>query len=267
MALLAAFSGDSELHRAVTRVLCGQHSVVATTSWARFLTLVRERPITSVVLDDLVLDRAGGVVAAVAELRTRFPSVGCVLVARPFSDPHALLRLGRTRVENLVLVPQDALEEGLARELAKVTRNGTIGLVTGALSPYLPARETLALKSALNAGRYGWSAEDLAERAGLSRPHMSVRLKHAGLPSTGQLLIWARLLHAGRWLTDPGRSAESVSRQLEYSSGAAFRRALRNFTGATPTQVIERGGIDFVLEQFLSVCAVDGDRGAGQSAA
>src|ERR671934_141929 len=46
---------------------------------------------------------------------------------------------------------------------------------------------------------------------------------------------------------EPGRTGESVSRQLEYSSGAAFRRALREYTGATPTHVAERGGLEFVL--------------------
>jgi AraC-like DNA-binding protein len=67
----------------------------------------------------------------------------------------------------------------------------------------------------------------------------------------GHFLLWVRLFHAGHWLTEPGRTGESISRQLEYSSGAAFRRALRHYTGATPTQVRERGGLPFVLGCFL----------------
>jgi AraC-like DNA-binding protein len=78
-----------------------------------------------------------------------------------------------------------------------------------------------------------------------------------GLPSAGQLLVWAKLLHASRWLGDPGRSAESVSRQLEYSSGAAFRRALRTFVGATPTEVVTEGGLRFILGRFLDECGID----------
>ena len=79
-------------------------------------------------------------------------------------------------------------------------------------------------------------------------------MKRLGLPSTGHLLTWARLLHAGRWLEEPGRSGESVSRQLEYSSGAAFRRALKQYTGATPTEVVEAGGLGFVIESFVECC-------------
>jgi AraC-like DNA-binding protein len=107
----------------------------------------------------------------------------------------------------------------------------------------------------------------LASTAGLSRPHLSVCLKAAGLPSVGHLLVWARLLHAARWLTDPGRSAESVSRQLDYSSGAAFRRALRSYTGATPTEVIEAGGLPYLLDRFLTRCGIGLARGEGLSVA
>ncbi len=85
-------------------------------------------------------------------------------------------------------------------------------------------------------------------------------MKRLGLPSTGHLLTWARLLHAGRWIEEPGRTGQSVSRQLEYSSGAAFRRALKAYTGASPTQVAERGGLEFVLGRFVERCGLQAGR-------
>jgi AraC-like DNA-binding protein len=85
-------------------------------------------------------------------------------------------------------------------------------------------------------------------------------MKRIGLPSTGHLQTWARLLHAGRWLEEPGRTAESVSRQLEYSSGAAFRRALKQYTGATPTEVVESGGLKFVIARFMERCGLQAGR-------
>jgi AraC-like DNA-binding protein len=112
-----------------------------------------------------------------------------------------------------------------------------------------------------------WTTGRLAEVLALSRPHLSVCLKHAGLPSAGHLLVWSRLLHAGRWLTDPGRTAESVSRQLEYSSGAAFRRALRSYVGASPTEVKAYGGLTFILDRFLVRCNLDRHRRDGRSVA
>ncbi|MGD2123958.1 MAG: AraC family transcriptional regulator, partial [Gemmatimonadota bacterium] len=97
-----------------------------------------------------------------------------------------------------------------------------------------------------------WSAEQMAEEVGLTRPYLSECFKRVGFPSLGHFLLWTRLFHAAHWLQEPGRTGESVGRQLEYSSGAAFRRALKLYTNATPTQIRENGGLGFVLQIFLS---------------
>jgi AraC-like DNA-binding protein len=127
-------------------------------------------------------------------------------------------------------------------------------LVARALSPYLPRRELEAVRIAMEGVHHRWSADTFARVVGLSRPFLSERLKACCLPSAGHLLIWARLLHAGFWLEEPGRTGESVSRQLEYSSGAAFRRVLKLYTGATPGEVIEGGGLHFVMARFQETC-------------
>ncbi len=87
------------------------------------------------------------------------------------------------------------------------------------------------------------------------------------MPSAGHLLTWSKLLHAGRWLDDPGRSAESVSRQLEYSSGAAFRRTLHNYVGGTPTSLRDRGAFRRVLAAFLDECGLGDSLGVDRSVA
>jgi AraC-like DNA-binding protein len=131
----------------------------------------------------------------------------------------------------------------------------------------IPRIEYEVVRAALDGALLGWRADDLADRAGWTRAHLSVRLRDCGLPSAGHLLLWARLLHAARWLEEPGRSAESVSRQLDYANGPAFRRALRNYVAATPTQVRRGGGIRWMLEQFLDVCGLGDSVGADLSVA
>jgi AraC-like DNA-binding protein len=126
--------------------------------------------------------------------------------------------------------------------------------VTRAFSPYLASRELDTVRFAMDRVHQRLSAEHFATALGLSRPFLSERLKASGLPSAGHLLTWARLLHAGFWLEEPGRTGESVSRQLEYSSGAAFRRALKLYTGATPTEVARDGGLGFVLARLFEKC-------------
>jgi len=267
MPFLALLSRDVDVERAVRRPLEERHVVARAGGWDRFVHLVRERPVTVAVLDESSLPAPAGTAGAVAELRSAFPSLPLILVARPDMDPFSLLRLGRAGVERLVLVRVDDLEGGIVEAVGRALHASTEALVTRAVSSYLPARALGAVRLSLEGVQRRWNAGSLADQAGLSRPHLSVCLKAAGLPSVGHLLVWARLLHAGRWLTDPGRSAESVSRQLDYSSGAAFRRALRHYAGATPTRVIEAGGFPFVLKRFVARNGLTRARGKGLSVA
>ncbi len=254
MPFLCLLTRDAEVERAVRRALETHHVVARCGRWERFLATVRERPATCAILDEASLPTLGRPAGAAAELRARFPSVGVVWLARRGSDPLDLLHLGRSGVERLVLVPVDDLVRDVEAGVAWAMARSTGALVTREISPYLPARILATVRYALDNVHRRPSAADLADSVRLTRPHLSVCLKAFGLPSAGHLLVWTRLLHAGRWLSDPGRSAESISRQLDYSSGAAFRRALRSYVGATPTRVAESGGLGFVLERFLRRC-------------
>jgi AraC-like DNA-binding protein len=183
--------------------------------------------------------------------------VGVVFVARPHVDPVSLFRLGRAGIQSLVLLPLDVLTpHELSRAIWGALGSSTDAMVARAVSPLVPPREARAVRLALEGVQRGWSTEELARAVGLTRPHASVRLKSCGLPSAGHLLTWAKLLHAGKWLTDPGRSAQSVSRQLEYSSGAAFRRALRAYGNLTPGEVKASGGLGAILTRFLDACGL-----------
>lgn len=267
MAFVSLLTRDPQVERAVRRPLEDRHVVALCGGWERLLHSIRERPATCAILDEAYLPPLGRPSGALAELRRRFPSVAVVWLARPVSDPRDLLRLGQAGVDRLLLVPVDDVERDVGASVGRALGRGTEALVTRQVSPYLPARSLAALRLALDDVHRRLPADDFAGRLGLSRPHLSVCLRAAGLPSAGHLLVWARLLHAGRWLADPGRSAESVSRQLDYSSGAAFRRALRAYLGATPTRVAREGGLAFVLERFLRLCGLDGPDRQGRSAA
>lgn len=259
MALFALLTRDLAVDWAVRDIQAGDPAVVRTASWNRLRWLVRERPVGGVILDAGALPGRRDSVSVMSELTGRFPSVAPILIARSSTRPQTLLRLGRVGLEHLVLVHLDHLRSSLAEAVRRALRHGTEGLVTRVLSPYLPAGETRALRLALTGVLWGWDAEELALQVGFTRPHLSVRLKKVGLPPTGHLLLWARLLHAGRWLDDPGRTAESTSRQLGYANGATFRRALRNHVGCTPTELRRHGAFDFVMSRFLEYCDVERD--------
>lgn len=257
MPLLTVFSGAPDIYQALREPAADSLAVAAARSWEGLLRLVRERPTTAAVVDSAALPRHLSEEEAVGELRRRFPSLGVVFVSRPHVDPVSLFRLGRAGIRSLVLLPLDELSgQDLATAVWSALESSTEAHVTRTVSPYVPERASRALRLALEGVQRGWSTEDLSRAVGLTRAHASVRLKACGLPSVGHLLTWAKLLHAGRWLSDPGRSAQGVSRQLEYSSGAAFRRALRTYAGMRPSEVKASGGLAPVLACFLDACHI-----------
>jgi len=257
MPLVSVFSNVSAVHRALRESPEATLAVAAARSWDGLLRQVRERPTTIVVIDSGALPPRLSGDDAVGELRRRFPSLGLVFIARPQVDPVSLFRLGRAGIRSLVLLPLDVLStDELRAAIWGALVSSTESLVTRAVSPHVPDFEARTVRLALEGVQRGWGAEDLARSLGMTRPHASFRLKSSGLPSAGHLLTWAKLLHAGRWLMDPGRSAQSVSRQLEYSSGAAFRRALRVYGGMTPSEVKGGGGLTAVLGRFLDACGL-----------
>lgn len=266
MAFVFLLTRDVDVERGARRALEDRHVVARAGGWERLLHTVRERPVTCVIVDDGCLGQRHPWSAA-SELRERFPSVPVVWLARSGGDPFDLLRLGRAGVERLLHLGGQDLERELHGNVAKALGRGTEALVTREISPYLPQRLLVTVRWSLDAVHRRLSADQVAEGMGLSRPHLSLLLKGQGLPSLGHLLVWGRLLHAGRWLADPGRSAESVSRQLDYSSGAAFRRALRRYVGATPTEVLEGGGYSFVMDRFMDRCGLVRPLGEGRNAA
>lgn len=254
MPLIALLTRDRTVENATVAALGPVHHLPRIATWSKLLWWVREHPATCVVADGAALPRRSPEVA-LRGFRELYPSVPIVVVSPEAIGGEALFRLGRAGLTDLVLLPIDGMVHALPRAVHRALAwTSTDGLVTRTVSPSLPRRELQAVRLAMEAVQHGWDTDGFAGRAGLSRAHLSVLLRARGLPSAGHLLTWARMLHAGRWLCDPGRTAESVSRQLSYSNGAAFRRALRNYVGATPTEVIADGGVMRVLERFVQAC-------------
>ena len=267
MALVYHYSQKPGTLSFVRDALAGLHDVAEARTWERLDNALRERPVSLCVVDIAGFGLADGGREELLALRRRFPSIVFLLLESGQIEPRRLLALGRLGFRSLVLMGYEGQEWGLRRNVERAWEGTVASRVLRAVSAELPLREARVLGVALDHVHLCWSAEVLAERVGLSRPFLSVLLKRAGLPSAGRLLVWIRLLHVAEWLGDPGRTGQSVSRQLEYSSGAAFRRVLKNYTGATPTRVVASGGLPFVLRHFLRQTGFDKAVGAYTSVA
>jgi AraC-like DNA-binding protein len=228
-----------------------RHSLVTSASWGGLNRVIREKPATGIIVSFEAIPTYPSRERAIVGLNARFPNSALVLMVKREGDPHTLFRLGKIGIRNLVFAPLDRRGNELTRTLAQALSRSPASRVSRLLGTFLSGRELKTANLAMDSIHQRWSAEDLAGEVGLTRPHLSECFKEVGLPSIGHFLLWAKLFYAGHWLEEPGRSGESVARQLKYSSGAAFRRALKLYTGATPTQVKEDGGLRFVVRQFF----------------
>lgn len=255
MALIGIFTRNRALRDQVRSALEPLHGVVDAPTWDALLRTIRERPVGGLLVhlgEEGMRNRSA--IAPLLDVRRRFPSVGLIPVLDDARNPRALFELGKAGFENLVLLSAGGLQWELRRWVARAGLSGVTSTVLRALRSFVPPSEMGAVRTAVDGLHHYWSAEEYSEVVGLSRPFLSERFKRCGLPSVGHLLVWVRLMHAAQWLPDPGRTGQSVSRQLQYSSGAAFRRALRNYVGRTPTQVAEKGGLSYVLGRFMAAC-------------
>lgn len=259
MSLFAVLSVDDTLRARLDDVLPPEHDLARAVTWGGLRRLVRERPVSGVIVDSERLvhsmsPRPDVAVRGLKELGKDFPSVGVIVVAQPGTQGELLFHLGCAGLADLRLVQRSELPYQLRPELRKALRWSAASRVTQALASQVPRRHLPLVRRSLETLHRKLSADDFARAVGTHRPQLSQRLTRSGLPSVGRLLLWGRLLQAAVWLVEPGRTAESVSRQLEYSSGAAFRRVLRNRLRATPSEVVAAGGLPFVLDHFLRSC-------------
>lgn len=259
MSLITVLSRDPDVRTAVER-LPRLASVSTARRWERLANLALERPVTDVIFDGGAFEAGDDVGRLISDFHHRFPSIGLTFVAPGRLDPGDFLAVGRLMDgRGLYLGTFADVSTDVRRGLAASARRSVSGRLLQAVGHRLGAFERTVLRAAMGAVVLGWDADRFAAHVGYSRPHLSVRLRRAHLPSAGRLLSWARLLHAGQWLTDPGRTGQSVARQLDYANGSTFRRALRNFVGLTPTQVVLGGGFRIVCEAFMDLCGLGGD--------
>ena len=99
------------------------------------------------------------------------------------------------------------------------------------------------------------SVEAVAAAVGVSRKTVAARLAAAGLPPAGTLVCWGRVLLAAWWLQHDGRAVERVAHALGFADGTGLHHLLVRYTGRSPRQVREAGGLGAVLPQFAA--AVD----------
>jgi AraC-like DNA-binding protein len=184
-------------------------------------------------------------------LRRRQPPLAIVVYADFENHEMDLFELGRLKVDGVILAgtndhPSDtrAAVEGALSAAAAL---GVVAALDGQLHPF----GVECLRWAVEHAEENPSADEMASAMGLTPGTLTRELVEHGLPSPGRILLWGRLFRAARLMSNPDRSIEETAFRAGYSSASALGRALRRETGHSPTELLRRGGLGYVLDAFL----------------
>ncbi|HEX7120233.1 MAG TPA: AraC family transcriptional regulator [Longimicrobiales bacterium] len=254
MALIAALLPD-HADRGCLAAAAPPHGVAWAGSWRDLYQVVRTKPVAAAVADLHAESRKDGVLR-VLRFAQRFPLTPILVWGE--LDGRELYRLGKAGAADVILARDADDRRFLAEVLDATLDRGLAPLIDERLRGRVSEVARSLVHEAASRIPDQIQVPDLALVRGVSVSTLERRCERWGLPTPGRLLLWLRVLYGLRWLQEPGRSVESVASQLGYSSGAAFRRAIKATVGGRPSPLRNRGGIERALDRFIAECPGDG---------
>jgi AraC-like DNA-binding protein len=249
MSLLAALLPNERDRESLRGAAPSAVGIIWVSSWQELYSAVREQPITMAVTDLHAEPRRDGALR-VYRFHRRYPHTPLIAWGEP--DGRELFRLGKAGASEIVL-KRDTANPVLIAELLAAAESERLANLLAARVLETVADEALAvLRYAADEVPNHVQVPQIAQAFGMSVSTLERRCERWGMPTPGRTLLWLRVLFGIRWLLEPGRSVESVAGQLGYSSGAAFRRAVKATVGGRPTPLRSARGFEHAIELFLS---------------
>lgn len=260
MTLIAALLTD-QLDRNALVDATARYRVLWARDWRHLSRLVRRRPVFAAIAD-LHAEPGKDGALRVYRFRQRYPLTPLVVWGEV--EGRDLFRIGKAGATDVIVAAstrnptlvEEIIEASLDSNLADMVERGLDGRIADEAVPFVR-------RAAIGIGD-GIQVSDLADSIDISVSTLERRFERWGLTTPGRLLLWLRVLYGLRWLLEPGRSIESVARQIGYSSGAAFRRAVRATLGDDAGSLREDHLFDSALDALVKECpglAPSGDGG------
>jgi len=242
--------GSSVLHERLSRVELDAFRLTVVRGWDELGAALRRAPGTAVSVVD-PYDAHGELSGELRTLLDELPSstvlAACEVSPERADDLRALVRWG---VADIVALGREDTAPALARRIAAVQGRTIHRLLRRALPRGVPSRARALLIAAAETVAAGGQSPELAAVLGVNERTVPRWFERADLPPPRRLLAWLRLLLACELLDDPGRSAASVARACGYASEVSLKAALRQFMGAPPSELRERGAFETAANRF-----------------
>ncbi|MGK7313127.1 MAG: helix-turn-helix domain-containing protein [Candidatus Longimicrobiales bacterium M2_2A_002] len=253
MALIAALLPDAADRDAFEAAASG-HRLIWADDWRDLIAIVKREPASAAVAD---LHAEPGKDGALRVLRffRRYPRTPLVIWGD--LDGRDLFRLGKAGAFDVVVAPDTYNARLVAERLEDATTDHIALRVDGALRDRVGSDGRNLVQAAAARIPDGIQVPTLAELNGYSVSTLERRCQDWGLTTPGRILLWLRIIYGIHWLLEPGRSVESVATQIGYSSGAAFRRAVKVTLENGAGSMRETDGLDEALVGFARDCPGD----------
>ena len=253
MALIAALLPDPADRDALGAAAPG-HRMTWAEDWRDLTRVVKGEPVVAAVAD-LHAERGKDGVLRIYRFARRYPHTP-ILVWGDL-DGRDLFRLGKAGAAD-VMVGGDGGNTGLVSEMiGEAVHDRLATRLDDRLRPVVGESARALVGVAARGIADKIQVPDLAEAHGFSVSSLERRCQDWGLTTPGRILLWLRIVYGLHWLLEPGRSVESVAGQLGYSSGAAFRRAIKVTVGGKPTPLRNPEGLEAAIRGFVEDCPGD----------
>ena len=248
--ILAAFLPTPRCLARLQAAVGTLHDVRSASSWQAFDSVCAEHPVDVAVVD-LYADGTPNF-DAIRRIRAQFDTVTLIAyVAFAPERSRDLFDLGRAGVVGLLLTDLDDRPRTIRSIVERAEARGAASELRRRLSAESVIVRDAVLVAVTRAHEH-LNGDRLADIVGTSRRTLCAELQRAGFPPPAKLVTWGRLIVSGQMLCDRRRSADAVSRALDFPSGSAFRNTCQRYLGLTPSEVREAGNASPVIDRFFA---------------
>lgn len=253
MALIAALLPNTA-DRDALGTAAPEHSMLWADDWRHLTAVVKSKPAAAAVAD-LYAEPGKDGALRILRFTRRYPRTP-ILVWGDL-DGRDLFRLGKAGAYDVVVAPDSGNPALVAERLADATEDRIARRVDDVLRSRIGPDGRNLVQAAARRIPNGVQVPMLAEVNGFSISTLERRCQEWGLTTPGRILLWLRIIYGLNWLLEPGRSVESVASNVGYSSGAAFRRAIKVTLSPGSTLMRKPEGLDAALAGFAADCPGD----------
>lgn len=245
---------DPLLRERVHRAGAGSFSCVVVPGWEALLSALADAPADTLAVVDPYAESPGRSELApqLRDLLDRFPSTA-VLAALELegSRIHDLRTLGAWGVAEVIGLDRAETTESIARRIRCVQGRSLRTLLDRSLPSFVTGRGRAVLAAAAEVAAAGGQGRDLAEALHLTERALTRWCDRASLPRPRRTLAWMRVLRAAELLDRPEETLLHAAHACGYATDSTLRRALQEFTGATPSQLRRSGAFRTAAEAFI----------------